>query len=123
VSNAEAERRRFLAHAAAVACGPLWSSSITRLNASPTTAVPADAELLQVRQTCEVVRALRTLTRNHGINACRLPALAELARARQLLDTLWSEYAQDELRHAITALEQMAAVARTCWDEHIGMAR
>jgi tetratricopeptide (TPR) repeat protein len=104
------ERRRFLAHATAVAVGAhvLGADSGSWVSNPASTAVPVRIGMTDVRQVEAAIRALRDLVHEYGGEFCRDAVVAQLSWAQQMLSASGTDVVKQRLHVALADLHNLA---------------
>ena len=106
-------RRRFLAHAAAVAVGAVTSRWQPTAAADVVTPAPSKIGLVDVQQLEAVTSSLRTVDYQYGGGACRQALLAQLSWAHALLNADAADAVHRRLQLAVADAHNLAG-----WTSH-----
>lgn len=106
-------RRRFLAHAAAVAVGAVTNRWQPAAGVDAATPAPSRIGLIDVEQLEAVTRSLRTVDYQYGGGACRQALLAHLSWAHTLLDADAADAVRRRLQLAVADTHNLAG-----WTSH-----
>ncbi|MGB3438444.1 MAG: transcriptional regulator, partial [Actinophytocola sp.] len=104
------KRRKFLAHAAAVAVGThgLGAHSGSWVSSPVLTPAPGRIGMTDVRQVEAATRALRALDYQYGGGFCRDAVVAQLSWGQQMLSASGSEVVKQRLHVALADLHNLA---------------
>jgi len=104
------KRRKFLAHAAAVAVGAhvLGADSGSWVSSPVLTPAPGRIGMTDVRQVEAATRALRSLDYQYGGGFCRDAVVAQLSWGQQMLNSSGTEIVRQRLHVALADLHNLA---------------
>jgi transcriptional regulator with XRE-family HTH domain/tetratricopeptide (TPR) repeat protein len=104
------KRRKFLAHAAAVAVGAhvLGADSGSWVSSAVLTPAPGRIGMTDVRQVEAATRALRSLDYQYGGGFCRDAVVAQLSWGQQMLSAAGTEVVKQRLHVALADLHNLA---------------